>query len=149
MNRIYRIFSFAAFVLLFAVSAFAQISGELAEGTKIVGVWEGLGGYRRPFSLEIISIQGDKIKANYCLQVPTALGAIPPSQVKMGSGCSKRTGVIKDSSIIFQNLSSTVGSGRSEMVMDLEKKTASSHVWTYTYSSSIRTEKPGTKGAVE
>jgi len=142
MNRIYRIFSLVVVVLLFAASAFAQIPGELMAGTKLVGIWEGLGGYHRPFSLEIISIQGDKVKANYCQQRPTDLGSIPPSQVKMEAGCVERTGVIKGSSIIFQNLSSTKGSGKSEMVMDMEKKTASVHVWTYTFFSPITISVP-------
>ncbi|MGO9136267.1 MAG: BON domain-containing protein [Syntrophales bacterium] len=145
MDRIYRIFPLVVVVLLFAASAFAQMPGELMAGTKLVGVWEGLGGYRRPFSLEIVSIQGDKVKANYCQQLPTALGAIPPSQVKMEAGCIERTGVIKGSSIIFQNLSSTRGSGKSEMVIDMEKNTASAHVWTNSFSSPITTVKASAK----
>jgi hypothetical protein len=128
MNRIYRIFSLVVVVLLFAASAFAQMPGELMAGTKLVGVWEGYGGYRRPFSLEIVSIQGDKVKANYCWQVPTSLGFGNADDSwwmigLMDAGCKEFTGVIKDSSITFRFMTRRMH--EAEMVMEMEKNRAS------------------------
>jgi hypothetical protein len=149
MNRIYRIFSLVAIVLLFAASASAQLPGEFVVGTKLVGVWEGIGGYRRPFSLEIVSIQGDKVKANYCWRVPTSQRLDDSSRMigSMDAGCRELTGVIKDYSITFRYRNRELY--EVEMVMDMEKNKASYRVERKTYFSSITTVKAGVKGAVE